>query len=216
MRPANARANAYVPTTAELKQFQSAKDATTGQTAAQENHWLAYVTGRPGLRHPSTDDLIQWTAHKWGIPEDELRALVVFESWEHQTWGGDLTQVPADWLKTYPRQAKEPGNLVWLSMGIAQIKWLPDGSVNVGTQRLRWESTAFNLDYLGATVRFYYDGDCRWCKGSYHAGDKWGSLSAWNTSKPWYNQKQRAYIASVKAALKRHDWTQPGFFDAKP
>jgi hypothetical protein len=216
MRPANVTANGYVPTNAELRHFRTAKDSTNRQTAIQENHWLAYVTGRPGLGNPSTDDLIQWAALKWGIPVDELRAIVVFESWEHQAWNGDLTTVPHSWLQTYPRQAKEPGDRVWLSMGIAQIKWVPNGSINVGTQRLRWESTAFDLDYLGATLRFYYDGDCHWCTRPYHAGQQWASIGAWNAPKPWNNAKQLGYVAMVKKALGAREWAQPWFFDPRP
>ena len=34
----------------------------------QFNPYLQYVDGRDGMTDPSTDDLIQWAAHKWGIP----------------------------------------------------------------------------------------------------------------------------------------------------
>jgi len=48
-------------------------------------------SGRSTLAHPSTDDLIQWTAHKWGIPEDVVRAQMAVESWWRQSDMGDLT-----------------------------------------------------------------------------------------------------------------------------
>ena len=211
LRPGNTAANDYVPSNFDLRSFRSAKDSTSGETAVQENHWYAYVTGRDGLKNPSTDDLIQWAARKWGIPEDWLRALTAFESLWHQSWNGDLTRVPAGWYKSYPPQARAASGKVYESMGIAQIKWLPNGSINVGSGRLRWESTAFGLDYLGATIRFYYDGDCRWCGAGYHAGQTWASIGAWNAPNPWGNAKQRWYITKVKEDLAQRTWAQPGF-----
>lgn len=210
IRPNNIGANNYVPSNFELRRFRATKD-NFRLTPVQQNPWYARVTGRSHLRNPSTDMLIQWAAQKWGIPENTLRALASFEALWHMDWGGDLTQVPARWYADYPPQARSGNGEVWLSMGITQIKWKPDGSVNAGTQRLRWLSTAFNLDYAGATIRYYYDGKCNWCGRGYHAGEPWASVGAWNQPTPWGNSKARWYISKVKQALTAHDWTQPGW-----
>ena len=97
------------------------------------------------------------------------------------------------------------------SLGIAQIKWAPNGSVGAGTEPLRWESTAFNLDYYAATVRYYYDGGCGWCSAGYHAGQQWNSIGAWFSPQPWANASALGYVDAVRAALAEHRWTSSGF-----
>ena len=73
VRPNNVSANNYIPTNTDLQHFYNTRDQFH-MIPAQQNHWYAYVTGRPGLvRNPTTDMLIQWSAHKWGIPEDTLK-----------------------------------------------------------------------------------------------------------------------------------------------
>ena len=51
-----------------------AAKSSSGQSNVAFNPYYRYVDGRDGLLRPSTDDLIQWAAHKWGIPENWLRA----------------------------------------------------------------------------------------------------------------------------------------------
>src|SRR2546430_3546373 len=90
VRPANAAANAYVPSDSELAPFHAAHN-NYGEAESYFNPLRRYVTGRSTLANPSTDDLIQWTAHKWGIPEDVIRAQMAVESWWRQRDMGDLT-----------------------------------------------------------------------------------------------------------------------------
>ena len=206
-RPGNVTANDYVPTSAQLQAFYSAVKSN-GETVVQSNPLDAYVTGRPGLSNPSTDDLIQWAAHKWGIPEDWLRAEMVVESAWNQSELGDLTTVSSSWYSLYPPQAQASGSQVYQSMGISQIRWAPDGSDSAGTEPLRWESTAFALDYLGATIRWYYDGDCSWCGSGYSAGQQWNSVGAWYEPYPWGNSGQQSYVQQVQTALTNRTWTQ--------
>ena len=96
-------------------------------------------------------------------------------------------------------------------MGIAQVKWSPDGSVGAGTEPLRWESTAFNLDYYAATVRYYYDGYCSWCGRGYAAGQQWNSIGAWFNPYPWNNSGQQSYIQEVQRELALRTWAEPSF-----
>ncbi len=101
-------------------------------------------------------------------------------------------------------------------MGITQIKWEQD-LIGPGTEPLRWKSTAFNVDYQAAQVRYYFDGDCAWCayEGGYKAGDEWNSIGAWffpgGAGYPWGNSYQEEYIGWVKEALAAKPWRQPGF-----
>ncbi|MFL5828989.1 MAG: hypothetical protein ACJ76X_03655 [Solirubrobacteraceae bacterium] len=206
-RPANANANRYVPTDAQLQAFHSAT-RSDGTLADSANTLRKYVTGRPGLSNPSTDDLIQWTAHKWGIPEDWIRAQMVIESSWNQTALGDRSVIVTNWASLYPGQAHISGSAdVYQSMGLPQIRWAPDGSQSPGTEPLRWQSTAFALDYLGAQLRWYYDGDCSWCGTGYSSGQQWNSIGAWYEPYPWNNGQQQAYIRKVQAALATRRWT---------
>ena len=84
-------------------------------------------------------------------------------------------------------------------------------SAQNGTEPLRWESTAFNLDFYGATIRFYFDGDCYWCGPNYGAGQEWGSIGAWYDPNPWGNQGAQDYVSRVQAELANRTWAQPGF-----
>ncbi len=210
-RPGNAAANHYIPTNAQLAAFHAARDSE-GQTTSQFNPLFADVTGRPGLVHPSTDDLIQWVSHKWGIPTDWIRAQVDYESGWHQTERGDMSSVSRDWYARYPPFSRIPGGTsVYESLGIAQVKWTPSGSVGAGTEPLRWKSTAFNLDYYAATLRFYYDGDCHWCSAGYGPGQAWNAIGAWYEPQPWINRFARHYIEVVQGRLADRNWAQPGF-----
>lgn len=209
-RPSNRAANDFVPSHSEIMAFRSAR-GPNGESAVEQNHWNAFVTGRDGLAHPSTDDLFQWAAHKWGIPEDWIRALAVYESWWRQGAHGDLSLVPRRTYDQFPAQARSTHRRVFEEMGITQIKWLPNQSINRGTGTLRWRSTAFALDYMGATIRFYYDGDCRGCGAGYSAGQEWASIAAWHSPKPWNNAAARSYVAALKAILAARTWTTPAF-----
>jgi hypothetical protein len=206
LRRHNAAANRYVPSDAELRSFYAARD-TSGQTRVQVWPLFARVTGRPGLGNPSTGDLIQWAAHKWGVPEDVLRAQVQAESTSSMQQLGDRAAVGAAAYARYPERARLPGGrAVYESMGLTQVKWTPDGAVGAGTEPLRWRSTAFDLDLLAATLRYYYDGDCAWCRPGYAAGDAWASVGAWYSPSPWNNAGARRYIGAVQDNLRRRSW----------
>jgi hypothetical protein len=210
-RPGNAQYNDYVPTGAQLRAFYSAR-SENGELIDKQVPEFRYVTGRPGLKHPSTDELIQWTSYKWGIPADWIRAEMAVESWWHQSDRGDRSKVSDAWYGAYPPQVRIAGSLdVYESMGISQVKWLPDGSDDPGSEPLRWESTAFALDLYGAKVRFFYSGDCHWCGPGYSAGQKWNSIGGWFEPYPWNNPGQRQYIQEVQRDLAERAWEQPGF-----
>ncbi len=174
-----------------------------------------FVTGRPALSHPSTDDLIQWVAAKWGIPADWVRAQMEVESGWQQSARGDPATVPSAWYSRFPAQARIPSPLpssvaAYESMGISEVKWRPDGSADPGSEPLRWKSTAFALDLYAAKLRFFYDGNCHWCGAGYAPGQAWGSIGGWFEPFPWNNPAQRQYEAKVQRDLAERPWTQAG------
>ncbi|MFZ0042493.1 MAG: hypothetical protein WAK93_14370 [Solirubrobacteraceae bacterium] len=211
-RPQNAGPNHYMPTSAQLQTFRSATN-NLGQSVLVANPYNRYVTGH---YTGTTDEIIQWAAQKWGIPADVLRAEYVQESDWKMSQLGDLTTVTPAQYAQYPPQARVAGtDEVYESMGISQIKWTPNGSVGAGTEPLRWESTAFNVDYQAATVRFYYDdpGGARsdWGDSTYSPGQAWNSIGGWYEPYPWLNQGQLNYVHEVQSQLSARRWTKAGF-----
>lgn len=212
--------NYYEPTAAQVRAFDSAK-LSTGQTNIQFNPYYRDVNGHDGLKRPTTDELIQWAAHKWGIPENWLRAEYVRESYWNAFQLGDIATVSKAQYDEYPEQARIPGtDEVYQSMGITQIKWIPGGALHPGTEPTRWESTAFNLDYQAATIRFYYDNPSgsrsRWGDASYRPCETWQSIGAWYNPYPWGNSGQAQYVAAVQQDLASEVWRSSSFLDWSP
>jgi hypothetical protein len=196
-RTANAVANHYLPTAPELSAFHA---------AGSFNRLERYVSG--GFAG-TTDEILQWGAHKWGIPEDVLRAVAVTESWWRQSGMGDRRDgVDAS---LYPAQSRIDFDSVYETLGLMQIKWRPDGSLHPGTEPLRWKSTAFNVDYWGASIRYYYDGLCDWCTAGYGVGQAWNSVGAWFNPWPWTNSGAQAYVAQVRDHIANRTWAGAGF-----
>lgn len=213
-------ANDYVPTAAQIRKYRDSR-TSLGQPVLQFNPYVRYVDGRDGMRHPSTDDLIQWAAHKWGIPENWLRAEYVLESYWNQFQLGDDTTVSSRWYDLYPYQSRIPHTSnVYQSLGITQVRWAPDGSLGAGTEPLRWESTAFNVDEQAATIRFYYDNPSgarsEWGDRTYAPCQEWPSFGAWYTPYPWRNAGQAGYVRAAQQHLASHDWASHSFLAWSP
>ena len=206
---ANAAANAYVPSDSELQTFRSALSPNK-LTPEGEEWYPRYVTGRPGIATPSTDELIQWAAHKWGIPEDWLRAQYTQESDWRQSAQGDLRTEPSAWWGQFPSSSCPTSTQCYESLGITQVKWHPDGSEGAGTEPLRWKSTAFNIDYQASIIRFEYDNPygkrSSWGDAAYHPLDQWLALSAWFSCYPYGNAAQLDYMSGVQKHLAARDW----------
>jgi hypothetical protein len=207
--PANATANADAPSDAELQSFRSAL-SENALTPEEEEWYPRYVTGRPGIPNPSTDELIQWGAHKWGIPEDWLRAQYTQESDWRQSELGDLRTESTAWRALFPAFSCPTATQCYESLGITQLKWHPDGSEGAGTEPIRWKSTAFNIDYQASIIRFEYDNPygkrSSWGDSSDHPLDQWLALGAWFSCYPYGNAGQRDYVTSVQQHLAARDW----------
>ncbi len=211
-RPTNVSANNTVPSDAALLAFHE-------QAALGFNVMAKYVTGRPGLASPSTDDLIQWASCKWGIPTEIERAQVYEESkWFNldgvgKGLGDEACGASKAEEEQIPAIARKGGGCIYTSLSLAQVKWRLNNSPQPGTNPLRWQSTAFALDYLGATVRFYYDGFCpSWVGSGCTAGNQWRSIAAWFSPNPWTgNSGATKYEGEVQHWLAEKPWTKAGF-----
>ena len=90
-----------------------------------------------------------------------------------------------------------------------QIKWTPQG-LQLGTEPLRWKSTAFNVDYWASVVRYYFDGLCDWCASGYTPGQEWNSIGAWYNPTPW-GSASSTYQAHVQDKVAQLPWALPAF-----
>jgi hypothetical protein len=211
IRPGNTTANLYRPSRIELSAFLNNEKDLYGTSPVQDNPYFQYVTG--GFSG-TTDEIIQWGAAKWGLPMDWLCAEYVQESWWNHSQLGDLTTVANPTL--YPAYSRGTGNHVYQSLGITQIHWNhPDANNSgIGTEPLRWKSTAFNVDYQAARVRFYFDnpqGKRSAWGDNYKSCNNWLSIGGWYSPYPWNNSGQQWYVQSVQTHLAKRTWAQPGF-----
>lgn len=172
-REGNRRANRRVPTGAELRRF---RRASRGQGVARR------VTGDFA---GTTEEIIEWAAHKWGFDPDLLKAQAVAESSWNQQKVGDGGR----------------------SFGLMQIK----RTIWRGSHPLSARSTAFNVDLAAAILRQAYDGRATWYRSAgYRRGDLWGSLGAYYSGR-WRDSDGLAYVSRVQRHLAERPWTKPGF-----
>lgn len=141
----------------------------------------------------TTDEIIQWASHKWGIDTETMRAVATVESW----WEMDTRGDEGDSFGLY--QVRRPFHC-WNKCKIAQY------------------FTAFNADYYGGIIRSYYDGTQTWLNTvpgngkPYRAGDLQGSMGAWFSGRWWPKDAGvEGYLAAIKLRKAEQTWFQPYF-----
>jgi hypothetical protein len=176
-RPANRAANHTVPGRAQLDAWRaSCRWPRCGIPYAR------YVNGR---FRGTTNEIIQWAAHKWGFQPRLLRAVAAVESWWRQSTVGDQGD----------------------SFGLFQFgrPWHCKGNCAIVRN-----STPFNADYYGGLLRAYFDGKMKWLntmeRGKrYEPGDIWGSVGAHYAGR-WWTNPARQYIQKVKDRMRERPW----------
>jgi autotransporter family porin len=161
--------------------------------------------------------LIQWTACKWGIDEDVVRAQDAKESWWKQSALGDFTS---------DASICAPGHGIGVDGHTGQC---PEsvGLMQVRTQYFRdaingaLASSSYNLDVGYAVWRDCFEGKETWLNTverghDYVAGDMWGCIGRWFSGR-WYTQPALSYMAAVQDYLSQRIWTTPNFLaDTSP
>ena len=189
-RPDNAIANHTIPNTA----VRWAR--TPGQL-----HWRRWIAHRRhvnGRYLGTTDEIIRWSACKWGVDKNIIRAVAVSESGWHQSMVGD------------------GGG----SFGLLQVKdHYSDGTLDFGGWPWTQRSTALNADFYAAWIRScldndFYDGG-GWLYGgksvkqliAAHGFDYvlWGCVGAWYSG-DWYSSDAVGYLAEVEHNLASKAW----------
>lgn len=169
-RRENAAANHRVPTAAEIAYFRSRSDMPNKDR----------VTGN---FRGTTDEVMQWAAHKWGFDPELFRAVAAVESWWKMSTVGD---------------------------GGASVGLFQHRAPYHCCQPLAAQSSAFNADYYGGILRAYYDGKQGWLNTvdrgqEYRAGDLWGGVGVWASGR-WHLGTSDSYVAQVRQRMAERPW----------
>jgi hypothetical protein len=202
-RPQNNQANHTTPP----------RTFKTAGYSGMENH--AAVFGRVDGRFTgTTDEIIEWAAAKWGLPDNLIRAEAVVESyWYQDNRDSNGHPISGEGYGDFGSCGGSPppsgyGANGPASFGMMQDKWcsLKDASAP-GYDGWPWSerSTAYNLDLFGAVIRGCYEGWDTWLGASYHSGDLWGCVGRWYSG-AWYTADAVQYIQRVKAFKMSEPW----------
>jgi autotransporter family porin len=159
----------------------------------------------------TTQEILRWTACKWGIDENLVYAQAAVESWWRQStegdWAGDASAcAPGHGLGADGRAGECPQ-----SFGILQNRYPSERSTWPGIQR----STAMNADTAYAIWRACFEGYEHWLNDvergrQYAAGDAMGCMGRWFAGR-WHTAAADQYVAKVKGYLDRRIWETPDF-----
>ncbi len=196
-RPSNTTANNSVPTASQEAQIQNATWSTIG-IAPTGDTLLHRVTGN---FTGTTDEIYQWTACKWGIDEDIVRAEAFQESSWYQSHLGDY----ANGTTSCPPGTYD-GTGCYHSYGILQVKY----DYVPFTWPMSRDDTAFDADYAYSWIRDCYEGHVTYLGSGYQAGDLWGCIGFYYSGH-WYDSGAISYIAKVQNWYYSKPWLQAGF-----
>jgi RNA polymerase sigma factor (sigma-70 family) len=196
-----------VPST-ENKGINTTANHTIGHTVPDSTGMIARVDGN---FTGTTEQILRWTACKWGIDEDMLKAQAAIQSWWHMDnrsdWGTDASRCPAGHgpgVDGTPGQCPE-------SYGLLLVRYPYNVNAFPGVDT----SSAMNTDYAYAVWRSCYEGGMTWLntveRGSdYAAGDAWGCMGVWYSGR-WHTIIADGYITRVKDYLAQRIWETPNF-----
>ncbi len=207
VRPGNARYNQVIPTDLELKPVSNAAQA-------YDPRWNKYIIGRiTGHFSGTTDEIFQWVAVKWGLPDDLIRTVAYMESDWRQSNYGDYVR---NRKECPPGYRKLPCPVTFGIVGTKSTTW-------PGIFPWNRDSTAAAVDVLGGWLRGCYEGWVWWLRdhgnrsrGVYHAGDIWGCVGAWYSG-DWLDgsaavqSSAQGYIHRAKYWEQHHPWLFPDF-----
>ncbi len=155
--------------------------------------------------------MLRWTACKWGVDEDFVKAQAAIESWWRMDtegdWGTDATRcAPGHGLGADGTAGQCPE-----SFGLLQVRY----PYNQDAFPAAATSSAFNADWAYASFRQCYEGELTWLNtvervGTYAAGDAWGCAGVWFSGR-WHTAAAEGYITRVKDYLGQRIWETPNF-----
>ncbi len=159
----------------------------------------------------TTQEILRWTACKWGIDENIVYAQAAVESWWRQDtlgdWGTDATACPPG----HGFGADGKAGQCPQSYGVLQDRWpyMKSGWPGYG------QSTAMDADVAYGIWRACYDGYETWLNTvdhgqPYTAGDVWGCVGRWFAGR-WHTSASDGYVTKVKQYESEAIWRTPDF-----
>jgi hypothetical protein len=233
-RPKNTTANHTMPDPAAVH---AAFAARPRAPLTNDERWDTWLLPRvDGQFTGTTDEIFQWAACKWGLPDNVLRAQAVRES----VWFQYLTdtsgacqvnygctdvfssssaasRVYCDALARiggYDYQRNFGTGICPKTFGIVSAMSWQDPSWGTwpdnqnGTFPFNRNSTPFVVDYLGAYLRGCYEGWAWWLTRT--SGDLWGCVGSWYAGE-WHSSAADGYASRVKDEIVNHRWLQASF-----
>ena len=205
IRPENTRSNRTEPPALRLV---PRDDRARGYDPLWNRYVVARITGRFS---GTTDEIFQWAAVKWGLPDNLLRTVAVMESdWRQSNQGDEVTD-----QSRCPPGYSVPCPVTFGIVGTKSTSW-------PGVFPWNRNSTATAVDVLGGWLRGCYEGWVWWLRdhgsrerGVYAAGDVWGCVGAW-ASGDWHDQEPgrasgERYLRRAQEVNALRPWLEPGF-----
>ncbi len=239
-RPANTKRNSVMPDPAAVRAAFAARPRATG--GSYDPRWDSWLLPRvDGQFTGTTDEIFQWAACKWGLPDDLIRGVAYRESqwYQYQTYPSgrclpdygctDLfssatgdSEVYCDGLATYGYEYQKDfgsGRCPKTFSIVSVMSWEDPswgrkwpGHQN-GTFPFNRESTAFAVDYYGGYLRGCYEG---WSYlGAKTAGDIDGCVGSWYSG-AWHDTAGDGYLQRVRDAMNARPWLTATFATQKP
>jgi hypothetical protein len=159
----------------------------------------------------TTQEILRWTACKWGIDEDLVYAQAAVESWWRQTTKGDFGSDASACAPGHGLGVDGTAGQCPQSFGILQNRYPFERSTWPGIAR----STATNADTAYAIWRACFEGYEHWLNDvergrQYGAGDALGCMGRWFSGR-WHTAAGDQYVAKVKDYLSRRIWETADF-----
>jgi hypothetical protein len=244
-RPDNTKRNHVMPDPAAVHAaFAARPRAAGGDHDPRWDRWLlARVDGQFTGR---TDEIFQWAACKWGLPDDLLRAIAEKEStwYQYLTYrsgravpdygSGDVFSSPSAASKVYCDFVARHGHDYQRDLGsgicpktfsiVGVMAWQDPGwgtwrSNQNGVFPFNRNSTAFAVDYLGSQLRGCYEGWEGWLAttGTMH----YAAGDLWGCVGAWFAGEWHSgdaddYSHGVRRSMASRPWLDPGWPRDKP
>ena len=244
-RPDNTKRNHVMPDPASVRAAFAARPRAPG--GAYDSRWDRWLLPRvDGQFTGRTDEIFQWGACKWGLPDDLLRAIAEKESTWYQylvypsgrpvpDYGsGDVLSASSPASKVYCDFIARYGHDYQRDLGsgicprtfsiVGVMAWQdPDWgawrSNQNGVFPFNRDSTAFAVDYLGSQLRGCYEGWERWLATTGTRDYAAGDL--WGCVGAWYAGEWHSgdaddYAQGVRRSMASRPWLDPSWPRDKP
>jgi hypothetical protein len=236
-RPDNTKRNSVMPDPAAVRAAFAARPRAV--EGAYDPHWDSWLLRRvDGQFTGTTDEIFQWAACKWGLPDDLLRAIAVRESTWYQRkttlsggcvvdYGcGDLFPVATAASRVYCdaiarfghdyQRDDRPGICPKTFSIVGVMSWQDPlwgawPEQQNGTFPFNRDSTAFAVDYLAGELRGCYEGWELWLRQTGTRDYAAGDLEGCVGawySGDWHSAAADGYIARVRGEQTTRPWLE--------